>query len=167
MSKTGLTETSRYDGAGRLCYRSDGSQTNRFVYTGDEEIEEQWNGGATQTERMGGAEAELRVDYTSGRVFEYALMDPFGSVGLRTDNSGTITGIESADAYGTNPSSTNERNWLGDWGYRYRSDAQVYQVGARVYDPAMGRFLQQDPLSLGEGDYTYAGNNPINFVDPR
>ena len=52
------------------------------------------------------------------------------------------------------------------WGYRYRPTPNVFQVGARVFDPMSGRFMQQDPLSFGEGDYTYVGNSPANAVDP-
>lgn len=45
----------------------------------------------------------------------------------------------------------------------------LYYMNARYYDPAMGRFLSEDPLGLGGGDltlYSYAGNNPVVFVDP-
>ena len=42
-------------------------------------------------------------------------------------------------------------------------------MNARYYDPSMGRFLSEDPLGLAGGDltlYSYAGNNPVVFVDP-
>ncbi|MCY2990023.1 MAG: dockerin type I domain-containing protein [Planctomycetota bacterium] len=45
----------------------------------------------------------------------------------------------------------------------------LYFMRARFYDPATGRFAQQDPLGLGGGDanlYRYAGNNPTNITDP-
>jgi hypothetical protein len=38
-----------------------------------------------------------------------------------------------------------------------------------MYDPATGRFLQQDPLGLASGDLSlaaYAANNPVMFTDP-
>lgn len=37
---------------------------------------------------------------------------------------------------------------------------------ARYYDPEVGRFLNEDPLPLMQR-YTYVGNNPANYVDPR
>jgi uncharacterized protein RhaS with RHS repeats len=40
---------------------------------------------------------------------------------------------------------------------------------ARYYDPAIGRWLSEDPSGFGGGDtnlYRYVGNNPVNLVDP-
>jgi len=40
---------------------------------------------------------------------------------------------------------------------------------ARFYDPALGRFLAEDPLGYGGGDsnlYSFAWNNPKNWSDP-
>jgi RHS repeat-associated protein len=41
----------------------------------------------------------------------------------------------------------------------------LYYLRARAYDPALGRFLQQDPLPL-INRYSYVGGNPVNFADP-
>jgi RHS repeat-associated protein len=41
----------------------------------------------------------------------------------------------------------------------------LYFLRARSYDPALGRFLQQDPLPL-KNRYAYAGNNAANLMDP-
>jgi RHS repeat-associated protein len=44
----------------------------------------------------------------------------------------------------------------------------VVRFGARDYDPAAGRWSQRDPLSLRAGTnvYEYAGDDPINMIDP-
>ncbi len=47
----------------------------------------------------------------------------------------------------------------------------VSYLGARLYDPALGRFLSADPLVLKGGandsnPYAFAFNDPINFTDP-
>src|SRR2546428_1386093 len=39
----------------------------------------------------------------------------------------------------------------------------LYHMGARYYDPNVGRFIERDPIGSG---YSYANNNPISFTDP-
>lgn len=51
------------------------------------------------------------------------------------------------------------------------SDLGVSQLGARIYDPALGRFLSRDPLLVPRtatttNPYAFAANDPINFSDP-
>jgi len=38
-------------------------------------------------------------------------------------------------------------------------------MGARFYDPDLGRFLQVDPAREFWNSYSYVGNNPVRFVD--
>jgi RHS repeat-associated protein len=45
----------------------------------------------------------------------------------------------------------------------------LYYMRARYYDPAVGRFISEDPLGFGGGDvnlYEYARNNPVTHIDP-
>jgi RHS repeat-associated protein len=47
----------------------------------------------------------------------------------------------------------------------------LVHLGARIYDPTIGRFLSRDPLlvpsrSSGSNPYAFAFNDPVNFSDP-
>jgi hypothetical protein len=48
------------------------------------------------------------------------------------------------------------------------SNLGLYYYKARFYSPALGRFLQTDPIGFADDTnlYAYVGNNPINLTDP-
>jgi RHS repeat-associated protein len=53
-------------------------------------------------------------------------------------------------------------------GERASSQRIRFRSSARMYMPALGRFLQPDPIGYGGGRhlYAYIGNDPLNGVDP-
>ncbi|HEU4562718.1 MAG TPA: RHS repeat-associated core domain-containing protein, partial [Longimicrobium sp.] len=42
----------------------------------------------------------------------------------------------------------------------------LYNFGARLYDPVLGRFYATDPVTGARSPYAYAANNPAGFLDP-
>ncbi len=50
-------------------------------------------------------------------------------------------------------------------GQEYDKEVGLYNFKARLYDPEKRIFLQPDPKYINYSPYTYANNNPINFVD--
>jgi RHS repeat-associated protein len=57
---------------------------------------------------------------------------------------------------------------FGYAGARWEATAGLYQMGARWYDPELGRFLEQDPIGEAGGLnlYAYVGSSPTLWVDP-
>jgi RHS repeat-associated protein len=58
---------------------------------------------------------------------------------------------------------------FGFAGGLWSAETGLVRFGARDYDPELGRWTAKDPLLFDGGDtnlYAYAGNDPVNFVDP-
>ena len=107
----------------------------------------------------------------------YYHYDGLGSVTEITDASGAVQESYKYSPYG-NPSifdssgspitSTAIGNPYMFTGRRWDDETAIYYYRARMYDPALGRFLQRDPLGYWDSMnlYTCVVNNPVNFVDP-
>ena len=55
---------------------------------------------------------------------------------------------------------------VGKSGYYADDDTGLMLLGARYYDPLVGRFITQDSDMDGLNWYAYADNNPVNRTDP-
>jgi RHS repeat-associated protein len=53
-------------------------------------------------------------------------------------------------------------------GQVYDSESKLHSNGHRDYDPRLGRYVESDPTGLegGINTYVYAGNDPVNAIDP-
>ncbi len=106
----------------------------------------------------------------------WPLTDRQGSVGdLATyDTETAITSIAnhiSYDAFGNVLSETDAavEHLFGFADRPLDQETGLYFNRARYFDPAVGRFLSEDPLGFQAGDtnlYRYAGNSPTNLTDP-
>ncbi len=60
---------------------------------------------------------------------------------------------------------TNSSITHGFVGRRQDNDVGLYQLGARWYDPDLGRFVSVEPIPGFLNQYAYAGNNPFVYQD--
>ncbi|WP_287399872.1 RHS repeat-associated core domain-containing protein [Nitrosomonas sp. H1_AOB3] len=82
------------------------------------------------------------------------------------NSGGTSTAIHSYGPYGEPNIATGTR--FRYTGQQFLGSLNLYYYKARFYSPALGRFLQTDPIGTADdlNLYAYVGNNPINFNDP-
>ncbi len=105
----------------------------------------------------------------------YFHNDISGSPMLATDAAGAVVWKENYRPYGerlTKAAGSDSNNKIWFAGKPFDSGTGLTYMGARYYDPAVGRFMGVDPAPVNPGDvhafnrYVYANNNPYKFVDP-
>ena len=89
---------------------------------------------------------------------------------MTLDNNETVVSTYTYTAFGNttaNDSIGNPFRYVGAQGYYQDfSDSGLMLLGARYYDPSMGRFMTLDPIKDGENWYGYVGDNPVLDTDP-
>ena len=130
-------------------------------------------------------------------VFNYT--DHLGNIRLSyTDNNGILTPLEENHYYPFGMKHSNYGDGSHEWKrdkitggiyaviepveinkYKYKYNGKEYQdelglnfydYGARNYDPAIGRWMNIDPLAenyFSISPYTYVANNPVRYIDPN
>lgn len=172
------TQQDVYDASGNLLL-SVGPVSGATLYNGDTELHQ----------AQGSSQVSAIRTYTGANNIPVAERDTVaGQSGntlywLFTDVDGTpVTQVNSAtgaltrrytDPFG-NTVGTAPAGWADDHGFLNKvtdTDTGLTLVGARDYDPTLGRFITVDPIlapsnpSQNNG-YTYASNNPITNTDP-
>jgi RHS repeat-associated protein len=114
----------------------------------------------------------------------YVLPDHLGSSDTLLDANGALYARLSFDAFGNRRGSDWRRTTAPDWtgitnitrqgftAHEMIDNVGLVHMGGRVYDPKLGRFLSVDPVigdladSQSVHPYAYAGNRPLNSIDP-
>lgn len=125
--------------------------------------------GAT-TSYIRGPGGGLIAERTPGGDFYY-VYDGQGSVIALVDPSGVQRAAYTYDPYGDHATAVGLNGTLPPnpwhWSGSYLDATGLYKMGARYYDPTLGRFSQADPVAGGScNNYDYACGDPINGRDP-
>ena len=104
----------------------------------------------------------------------YYHNDALGSPVAATDATGTVIWREQYRPFGETirnevAADNNSRSFTG---HVKDKETGLLYMGARFYDPQLGRFMAIDPQGFKESNpttfnrYAYANNNPYKYVDP-
>jgi RHS repeat-associated protein len=108
----------------------------------------------------------------------YAQVSSTGTSSLPTDAIGSVIAVTNAtgattESYSYEPYGATTESGSGGTAFQYTGRendgaSNLYFFRARYYSPALGRFISEDPAGLigGPNGYAYAGDDPINYVDP-
>jgi len=173
-----------YNGLGKLRTRTSGGTTTHFYANraiGLSPLVAEKNGTTGQFSRYYVWTPEGRllymIDAADGNKVYLYHFDQAGNTLALTDAGGTVTDAYAYDPYGRllarTGSTTQPFTFSGAWGARQEGESgTLYQMGARYYDAATGRFLTPEPLwpqvdePRAVNPYQYALADPLCRVDP-
>lgn len=183
----GGTQTLTYDRENRLATSVDSAGSTSYIYDASGGLIERKDPGGNTIYLPGGQELRYSAGtvkttryYTFGGV-TFAQRTVSGLTWLTADAQGTQSVAVAAVGQGLTqrrqtpfggvrgavPSWPNDKGYLGGTA----SNAGLTHLGAREYDPAIGRFTSLDPVFDGSkpqqwNPYSYAGNSPVTNTDP-
>ncbi|MET9365227.1 RHS repeat-associated core domain-containing protein [Streptomyces sp. NPDC006632] len=103
---------------------------------------------------------------TAGKAYYY-LTDALGSVIGLADETGTKVNTYTYSPRGVSRTTTEAAAQPYRFAGGHQDPTGLYHLGARYYDPNIGRFTQPDPSGQEKNPYLYAEGDPVNRIDPR
>ncbi|MFL9984062.1 RHS repeat-associated core domain-containing protein [Paraburkholderia sediminicola] len=169
-SRNGINAKLGYDPEGRLVQLSYNNVATNLLYDGQNLAAEYDAAGAMKYRYVfgPGVDAPL-VQYegagTNAKMYLYA--DQQGSIVASANSASATLDSVRYGPFGETTGSQPRSRFLYT-GQHYVGNLGLYYCKARMYSPALGRFLQTDPIGTTDdlNLYAYVRNNPINLTDP-
>ena len=171
----GVETTYLYNAEGlRVAKAVAGKITTRYLYEYDKVVLETDGDGNEIGRNIYGLNLLAReLRNQSVRETVYYMYNGHADVTALLDMTGQVIDTYYYDAFGNIMEEVGDTNNPYRYaGYQYDAETGLYYLNARMYDPKIARFLQEDtylgdpndPLSLNL--YTYAHNDPLTYDDP-
>ncbi|MCI3275925.1 hypothetical protein MQP27_33070 [Streptomyces sp. 7R015] len=171
-STTGTSTNYIYDADGNLLLQIDPTTTT--LYLGSEQITLNTSAGTATGVRyysLPGGATVVRTGTGTNYGFELAS-DQHGTNSLYLDSTAQTPTWRQFDPYGNSRGTT--ATWVDNRTFLDKptdTATALTDVGAREYDPTIGRFISLDPVFEADSSqelngYAYAGDNPVTESDP-
>ncbi|MFT4049474.1 MAG: RHS repeat-associated core domain-containing protein [Solirubrobacterales bacterium] len=146
-----------------IIYHFSGDSDSPSYYIQDNNFQERFISGPD------GESDVLDAQNTSGNHWVLTTFDTIGGDEINTSDGSITYGDQTGDAFGAPNAPVNDLFHYGFKGGKEReaiTSMGVVSMGARLYVPQLGRFLQTDPVFGGSDNaYDYADQDPVNNVD--
>ena len=185
---TGGGRTSTWDSQNRLVTCAYNSNTSSYVFGADgfrhrstvngtttdfaldgQFFVQELRGGTQYATYLTGPTGPLYRRDATGATLRWYIYDGLGSVLGEVDASGNLDATRTYDVYGlargVTGTPTSKHAFVGVLGHTSEDETGLVYMRARYYDPAVGRFISEDPGREGANWFVYCNNRPVCAVD--
>ena len=158
-----------YDGLGRRAKRTISSTVTQFLYDNLNPVQELSSTGTVTSNLLSSPGVDDYFARSTSTATLSLLTDGLGSTLATADGTGAIQTSYTYDPYGkmtsTGATSVTALQFTG----RENDGNGLQYSRARYYNPALQRFISEDPLGIASGSvnaYQYVDSDPVDATDP-
>jgi RHS repeat-associated protein len=174
---SGTSVSYGFDPVGRLRSRTTANppKITRYLFDGPDEtplFETDDTGTLTQSYVQGAAYdlAHYSGAPSTGSTVSFLYYNGHGDVSAEATVLGTRSAAYTYSPFGepneATPTNSMTERWTGRWDKHLDTSSGLIGMGARAYDPTLGRFLSVDPVEGGSlNAYDFTRQDPLNAYD--